>query len=278
MKKILLVLSLVAFLSVPVFAAAADLKFGLLPRLDPKEMTESFTPLAKHLEKELGVKVEIVIPKDFDTWTKDAKAGAYDIAYTNPYLYVLVKKAVKDAELLAIASETESGKQLFGTIIVKKDSPIKDIKELKGKTVAATDPGSAGAYLVQMLMLEKAGIHKDGVKAIFEKKRDPVAQAVLDGKADAGFIREDDLEKLKAGADKFRKLGVSDPVPNWPVFTAKKMDPAMTAKIKAALLKLKPGDLKSVAVVAPAKLDGFVPTSDKEYAIMVDAAKAVGTY
>jgi len=241
-------------------------------------MVEGFTPFVKHLEKELGVKITLIVPKDFDTWTKDAQAGAYDIGYTNPYLYVVVKKAVKDAEPLVIASEPDSGKELFGTIIVKKDSPLKSIADLKGKIIAATDPGSAGAYLVQMLMLQKAMIKKDDIKLIFEKKRDPVAQAVLDGKADAGFIRDDDVEKLKAGADKFRKLGVSDPIPNWTILIAKKMDPAMAKKIKDVLLKLKPGDLKSLTVLAPAKIDGFVPTSDKEFAVMIEAAKAAGAY
>lgn len=278
MRKSVVLFLLLALVLIPLSSFAAELKFGLLPRLAEKEMVEGFTPLVKHLEKELGVKVTLVVPKDFDTWTKDAKAGAYDIAYTNPFLYVLVKKAVKEAEPLAIASEPDSGKQLLGTIIVKKDSAIKSIKDLKGKTVAATDPGSAGAYLVQMLMLQKDGVKKDDVKIIFEKKRDPVADAVLAGKADAGFIRDDDVEKLKAGADKFRKLGVSDPIPNWTILIAKKMDPAMAKKIKDVLLKLKPGDLKSLAVLAPAKIDGFVPTSDKEFAVMIEAAKAAGAY
>lgn len=278
MRKGYIAVLLLAILLAPVCAFGAELKFGLLPRLTEKEMVEGFTPLAKYLEKETGMAVKMIIPKDFDTWTKDAKAGAYDIAYTNPFLYVLVKKAVKEAEPLVIASEPEIGKELFGTIIVKKESPIKSIAELKGKTIAATDPGSAGAYLVQMLMLQKSGVKKDDIKLIFEKKRDPVAQAVLDGKAEAGFIRDDDLEKLKAGAAKFRKLGVSDAIPNWPIFIAKKTDPATAAKIKAALLKLKPGDLKSLSVLAPAKIDGFVPTSDKEFGVMIEAAKAAGAY
>lgn len=277
-RGIFLLLVLAILIAFPFSAFPAELKFGLLPRLTEKEMTEGFTPLAQYLEKELGMKVVLIIPKDFDTWKKDAIEGKYDIAYTNPYLYVLVKKAVKDVEPLAIASEPESGRKFDGTIIVKKDSPIKSIADLKGKTIAATDPGSAGAYLVQMLMLHKAGIKKDDVKIIFEKKRDPVAEAVLAGKADAGFVRDDDVDKLKVGGDKFRRLGVSDPIPNWPIMTAKKLDPALTSKIKAALLKLKPGDLKAISVLGPARIQGFVETSDKEYDVMREAAKAVGTF
>jgi phosphonate transport system substrate-binding protein len=279
MKKLTVLLVVLFFIACLPFASlATELKFGLLPRLAEKEMIDGFTPLAKYLEKELGVKVTLVVPKDFDTWTKEAKAGAYDIAYTNPYLYVVVKKDVKDAEVIAIASEPEIGTKLYGTIIVKKDSPIKTIADLKGKTVAATDPGSAGAYLVQMLMLQKAGLKKDDVKVIFEKRRDQVAEAVLAGKAVAGFVRDDDVEKLKVGPDHFRRLGKSDPIPNWPIFIAKKMDPAMASKIKTAILKLKPGDLQSIKILAPARTDGFVPASDKDFAGMVEAAKAAGAY
>ncbi|MCX8031373.1 MAG: phosphate/phosphite/phosphonate ABC transporter substrate-binding protein [Thermodesulfovibrionales bacterium] len=279
MKKFaLLALMLLFVLTIPITSIAAELKFGLLPRLSEKEMIDGFTPLAQYLEKELGVKVKLVVPKDFETWTNEAKAGAYDIAYTNPYLYVVVKKAVKDAQAIAIASEPEIGTKLYGTIIVKKDSPIKSISDLKGKTIAATDPGSAGAYLVQMLMLQKANLKKDDVKIIFEKRRDPVADAVLAGKADAGFVRDDDVEKLKAGGDKFRRLGKSDPIPNWVVFTGKKIDSNMATKIKNAVLKLKPGDLQSIKVLAPARTDGFVPATDKDFNIMIDAAKAAGAY
>ena len=276
-KKMLLVI-LVVLLALPFGAIASELKFGILPRLAEKEMRDGFTPLAAHLSKELGVKVTIVIPKDFDTWRKEAEAKTYDLVYTNPYLYVLLKKAVPETEVLAISSEPEIGDDIKGTIIVKKDSPIKSIADLKGKTAAATDQGSAGAYLVQMKMLNKAGLKKEDVKVIFEKKRDPVADAILAGKAEAGFVRDDDVEKLKAGPEKFRKIAVSEPIPNWPIAISKKMDPAMAKKLKDAVLKLKKGDLKTISVLGPARIEGFVPVTDKEYNIMREAAKAVGAW
>lgn len=277
MKKILLI-ALVLVLAVPFWAIGSELKFGILPRLTEKEMREGFTPLAEYLSKELGVKVTLVIPKDFDTWRKEAEARQYDLVYTNPYLYVLLKKAVPETEVIAISSEPEIGDDIKGTIIVKKDSPIKSIADLKGKTIAATDPGSAGAYLVQMSMLNKAGIKKEDVKIIFEKKRDPVADAILAGKAEAGFVRDDDVEKLKAGPEKFRKIAVSAPIPNWPIAISKKIDPAMAKKIKDAILKLKKGDLKTISILGPARIEGFVPVTDKEYDIMREAAKAIGAW
>jgi len=273
-KKILLVV-LIALLALPFGAIAAELKLGILPRLTEKEMRDGFTPLAAHLSKELGVRVVLVIPKDFDTWRKQAEARAFDFVYTNPYLYVLLKKAVPETEVIAISSEPEIGDNIKGTIIVRKDSPIRSIADLRGKTIAATDPGSAGAYLVQMKMLSRAGVKKEDVKILFERRRDPVADAVLAGRADAGFVRDDDVERLRAGADKFRRIAVSDPIPNWPIAISKKMDPAMAKKLKDALLKLRTGSLTAISILGPARISGFVPVTDKEYDIMREAAKAI---
>ncbi len=80
MKKGFLVLLLIVVLVVPFIASAAELKFGLLPRLSEKEMVEGFTPLAKYLEKELGV-IDGFVPtsdKEFSVMIEAGKAaGAY---------------------------------------------------------------------------------------------------------------------------------------------------------------------------------------------------------
>lgn len=276
-KKILLFM-LVMSLLLPFSAIAAELRFGVLPRLPVKEARDAFTPLAEYLSKELGVRVIIDVPKDFDTWRKEAEARRFDIVYTNPYLYVLLKKAVPETEVIAISSEAEIGDEIRGTIIVLRDSPIKSIADLRGRTVAATDAGSAGAYLVQMGMLSRAGVKKGDVTVIFERRRDPVAQAVLDGKAVAGFIRDDDFDRIAAGPERFRRLGVSDPIPNWPIAISDKMDPAMAKKLRDAILKLRRGDLRTISVLGPARIVGFTPVTDKEYDIMREAAKAIGAW
>ncbi|WP_333656344.1 phosphate/phosphite/phosphonate ABC transporter substrate-binding protein [Dissulfurispira sp.] len=141
--------------------------------------------------------------------------------------------------------------------------------------MAFMDPGSAGAYLVQMLMLKEAGVSKAEITPVFVKKPGPVADAVLFGKADAGGIREDDLEKVPNSAE-FRVIGASAWIPNFPLFTTKKTDKAVAAKVRDALLKLKPGAAKTFPVLGPAKIEGFVPTTDKDFDLMREAARAAG--
>lgn len=255
----------------------ADMKLGLLPRLPESEMIEMFTPLAKYLEKETGQKVSLVVPKDFDTFTKMAVAGEFDLGYANPFIYIMIKKETPAAEPLALAVEPKIGTKFRGILFVRNDKPIKAVKDLKGKKIAFMDPGSAGAYLVQTLMLKEAGVTRESFTPLFVKKRDAVAEAVLMGKADAGGIREDDLEKVP-NAGEFRVLGTSVWVPNFPLFTTKKADKSTAAKVREALLKLKPKAAKTFPVLGPTKIEGFVATKDQDYDPMREAAKAAGAY
>ncbi|WP_333656342.1 PhnD/SsuA/transferrin family substrate-binding protein, partial [Dissulfurispira sp.] len=93
------------FLLLPIMAFP-EVKLGLLPRLPEQEMVEMFTPLAKHLEKEIGRKVTIVVPKDFDAFTKMAIGGEFDLGYANPYIYVLIKKDVPSSRTPRPCSRT----------------------------------------------------------------------------------------------------------------------------------------------------------------------------
>jgi phosphonate transport system substrate-binding protein len=130
-----------------------------------------------------------------------------------------------------------------------------------------------------MLLLNRAGFDtaKDITVLPFAKKHENVTQAVLNRTADAGGIREDELEKVKDKIDisQIRILGYTDYFPNWPVFAMGKLKPELTARIKAALLKLKPNDPQNEKILGPARLTGFIPVSDKEYDDLRKAAKLV---
>jgi ABC-type phosphate/phosphonate transport system substrate-binding protein len=65
-------------------------------------------------------------------------------------------------------------------------------------------------------------------------------------------------------------------LPNWPVHTTKKTDKAVAAKVRDALLKLKPKTAEADRVLEKAALEGFVPTTDKDFDPMRDAAEAAG--
>jgi phosphonate transport system substrate-binding protein len=276
MTAILAMSILGLFLPVP---AAAEIKFGTVPRLSTAELQAMYTPLAEYLSRETGEKVTIVIPKDFDAFRTAATSGQIDIGFSNPLLYVQAKEKA-DLQLLALSSEVKSGTRLRGIIIVRKDSGITKLDDLKGKKLIFVDNDSPAGYLFQILLLNKAGFNvaKDITILPFAKKHENVTNAVLSRTADAGGIREDELDKVKEKVDisQLRILGYTDYFPNWPFFATPKLNPGLSTKIKAALLKLKPNDPQNEKILGPARLTGFIPVADKEYDELRKAAKIAG--
>jgi phosphonate transport system substrate-binding protein len=258
--------------------ASAEVRFMLLPRLSATGLSAMFTPLADYLTQETGEKVSIVIPKDFDAFKAAISAGQAELGFANSLVYVQLKKGTA-IEPLAVSAEQKGGTKFRGIIIARKDSGIEKVQDLKGKKLIFVEKDSAAGYVFQMLTLNKAGldVHKDFTTLPFAKKHDNVAMAVFNKAADAGGIREDDLEKMadKIDLSQIKVVAFTDYYPNWPLFATPKLDKGRAEKIKAALLKLKPGDPQSEKILMAAKLVGFAPIADKDYDQLRTAARLV---
>ncbi len=261
--------------------AAAEIKFGILPRLSTEVLYGMFKPLAEYLTKETGEKVSIVIPKDFSAFKEAVASGQVDFGFANPLIYVQMKKNT-NIQPMALSVEAKGGKKFRGIIIARSDSGIRTVQDLKGKKLIAVEKDSPAGYIFQKLQLSKAGvdISKDAVMLPFAMKHDKVTQAVFSKEADAGFIREDDLEKMKNKVDlsQIKIIAYTEYMPNWPIFATPKIDKAVAAKIKAALLRLDPDNAQSGRVLMAASLKGFTPVADNEYDLLRKAAKSAGAF
>jgi phosphonate transport system substrate-binding protein len=258
-------------------ARAQEIKLGVLPRLSATELTTMFSPLAEYLSRETGRKVTLVLAKDFDTFEKQVKDGELDLAFSNPLVYAQLKKT-SDLAPLGLAAEKKGGTRFRGVIVVRKDSGIDDLRALKGKRLIFVDEDSLGGYIAQALLLKKQGfdLGRDFVKLPFAKKHDNVTMAVFNKAAEAGGIREDDLEKMKDKIDlsQLKILAYTEYFPNWPLFATPRLSPAARDATKAALLKLRGSD----PVLEAAKLTAFAPVSDGDYDGLREAARIVGAF
>jgi phosphonate transport system substrate-binding protein len=260
----------------------AEVRLGILPRLSAVELYDMFNPLALYLSKETGEKVSLVIPWDFDAFKAAVRAGQIDVGFANPLIYVQLKKDLP-LDPLALAEEAKAGPRFRGVIIARKDSMIRSIRDLKGKRLMFVEKSSAAGYIFQMMTLSNAGldVKKDFITLPFAKKHDVVVKGVFNGAADAGGLREDDLEKQKGSVDlsQIRIVAYTDYYPNWPLFavpTLRKESSERLRTVRTALLKLKPGSALARRILGPSQLTGFVPVSDRDYDRLRQAAIAAG--
>ncbi len=259
--------------------AAAEIRLGTVPRLSAPELQAMFAPLAAYLSSEIGEKVTIVIPKNFDGVGEMVKAGHMDIAFVNPLIYIQIKEKI-NIEPLALSSEVKSGTRLRGIIVVRKDSGINSLRELKGKKFSFVDEDSPAGHIFQKLLLSKAGfdLNKDIVMLPYAKTHENAVTAVFNRTADAAGVREEQLDKMKGSLDvsQLKIIGYTDYFPNWPFFASPKLKQETSAKVRAALLKLKPNDPQNEKILGPARLTGFIPVADKEYDDLRKAARLAG--
>lgn len=271
----------VAALAAAPRSATGEIMIGILPRLGPMELYDMFTPLAEYLERETGEKVRMVIPKSFNDFKNIVRSDLVDLGFSNPLIYVQLRKDVK-IDPLAVAAEPMAGTRFRGIIITRRDSGIRGIQDLKGKKLVFVERDSAAGRIFQMLTLRRAGFDLDrDFKALpFAKRHDNVIMAVYNRVADAGGIREDDLEKCKGKADlsQLKVIAKTDHYPNWPLFAMPRLSGEKAVKIRTALLKLVPGSAKARSVVGKASLTGFAPVTDSDYNQLREAARIVGAY
>lgn len=266
-----------ALIAMPnIVRAQSVIRVGLIPSEDSRAMLASSQQLLDALEKNLGVKVQGFVAADYNGVIEAMRAGHVEVAYLGPFSYVL-GTTVANIEAFATAETSKSGRTFYHSqIITRKDSGIKDIKDLKGKTFAFVDPSSTSGHLFPKAGLIKLGIDPDTYfgRVLFTGSHDANALAVANKRIDAATIADRILDaavqKNLVKREDIHVVWTSDPIPESPTVWRKNLSPELKAKIKAAFL-----DIRDITWADQGKLNRFVETNDAAYDVIRDTAKAL---
>ena len=197
-------LLLILMMSVSTLAQKDEIKLtcGVYQSDKASVMYAKFRPFLKHLDKQVAeildqpVSIKLKICKTYDDALNDLVEGEVDFVRFGPASYILARERNPDIKLLAM--EEKKGKVTFkGVIAVRTDSPIKTMKDLKGKSFAFGDPNSTiGRYLAQDELL-KAGLNAKSLSGHdFLDRHDRVFSAVEAGRFDAGALKISTFKKM----------------------------------------------------------------------------------
>jgi phosphonate transport system substrate-binding protein len=240
-------------------------RFAVLPLYPATTIYRRYEPLMRYLSDKTGYEFKLVIPKDFEEFSKVVRSGTIDYSYQNPYIFSQIDRVYPIRAIVSSLGwqDEESGEKSFrGIIITRKNSPIKSIEDLKGKRVMIVSPKSAGGFLSQKIYLAKQGISVDRDLTIIDAKRqEKVILGVYNGLADAGFVREAALQVLKDEIDmkSIDILATTSPLPNWPIAWTGKGNQALAAKVRQLLIKF--DDKK---ILRSAHIRGFEASNEQE--------------
>lgn len=171
-------------------AAATGYTFGIGPTQSATELAKHWTPIMQYLTEKSGVQLQFKTAKDIPTFQQQMKNGEYDFAHINPYHYLVFNKS---SGYTAFAREKDG--KLIGVLLVQKDSPVKDVSELNGKTIAFPAANALAATWLPMHMLHEKNVV---VTPQFVNSMDSVYISVAKG-------------LFPAGGGELRTWGVMDP-------------------------------------------------------------------
>ena len=134
-------------------ARAAPLVFGVVPQSPPAELARAWTPFIDAVAARAGVPLRFATGPDIPTFEKRLARGEYDLAYMNPYHYTVFHRR---AGYRAFAAEAE--RRLRGILVVRRDSPLADVAELAGRTLAFPAPAAFAATVVPLAELAERGV------------------------------------------------------------------------------------------------------------------------
>ncbi|MFA6569120.1 MAG: phosphate/phosphite/phosphonate ABC transporter substrate-binding protein, partial [Victivallales bacterium] len=154
-KKLIVALVAVGiFLGAVVRLHAEGLVMGLIPAENNEEMIKQFEPMRAYLEKKLGQEIVVFTATDYTGIIEAMRKKRVDIAWFGPLSYYLAEQEA-GAEAFAVGVR-DNGKSTYRSIfVVPGDSPVKTLKDLKGRNVAFVDPASTSGGLMPTYLVKK---------------------------------------------------------------------------------------------------------------------------
>lgn len=261
-------------------AAQTTLRISAIPDESPTELQRKFKPLGDYLSKETGLKVEFTPVTDYAAVVEALASKKIDMAWLGGFTYVQAKIRT-NGTVIPIIQRVEDEK-FTSIFIVPVGSPLKNLNELKGKTIAFGSPSSTSGHLMPRYFLMQVGINvdKDFKNVAFSGAHDATVAFVASGKAEVGVLNASVWEKLNESKNpnalKARVLTVTPPYFDYNWTVRGDLEPALVKKISDAFLKLDANNATYKELMELQRASKYIPTKPSNYDDIEKAARSAG--
>lgn len=267
-------------LATPAFAAPAQgtrenpLRVVLIPADGGTEdgTRADYQPIFGAVSKMTGLQFDIRVGQSYNAVVEAMCSGSADIAFVGPVTYIQASQR-HCAELLAVA--VEHGQSIYyAGVFTKAASPIRGLRDLKGKRVAFGDVNSTSSFVFPMTMIMDAGLDpvRDLAAIRLTGSHANSLAALVQGQVDASCLSFDSFDKAIAqGAvdpATIRVVARSIAIPQPPIVMNTRLPAALKLKLKAAF-----ASVDKAPGVTPDMIRGYGGAKVERYDTDFPAAK-----
>jgi phosphonate transport system substrate-binding protein len=265
-------------------ARQGKLVIAIQPTSTPEKLSADAKDLEQFLSQRLNRDVEIIFPTSYAGVIEALRFGHAHAAFMSAWPLALAKKhanaeiALAEVREVIIGDKNEQQPYYYSYWVVKKDSPVQSLQDLKGKKVALPSQLSTSGYVAPLARMVELGLlpREQGKEVDPEKYFGDVLlaggyaqgwEALKAGQVDATVIAGDVSEKLyREVLDNTRVIEQQGPIPSHGVAFARQLPEQDRAALKAALLELNdPEHRDTMRQFISAIFVGFKPTTAEEH-------------
>lgn len=247
----------IALLLLSVTLAGKTLTFGVVPQQGPLKMTRKWSPVIEYLRERSGLEIRFQTEKSIPEFEKKLYEGTYDVAYMNPYHYVVAHHQ-KGYEAIARAD-----KLITGILLVNKESGLSSIDQLHEKRFLFPAPFAfAATLLTKYELLSKYNIDVEkGDKVRYVNSHDSVYKGVARGIGDVGggIVRTFNNLSDASSKEKLSIIYKTDAYPSHPIGILPSLSADASKKLQEALLAM------PVSLSGALSIKQMIKTDNAEY-------------
>jgi len=226
---------------------------GVTYRVSNDEIRARYAAIAKDLEKLLGQPVHVEPVGDYNQLRKGLADKTYDLAIVHPAHISIAALKNNGWHLVAVTKGFETYSANF---LVRADSPLKSLADLRGRKLGAPDEDSITSWMVRATMREALGDDKQ-VAFTYTRYQDAVPFMVENTFTQAGATAAGGI--IKAWQTQGGKvLAKSKPVPIKHVIAGPSITAEQVNKLRDYLVGLDTTD-EGRKKLEPIKIKGYMP-------------------
>jgi len=259
------------------------IRVGILGGENEADRLTNYACWKDHLQKTFNVPVELYPAADYAGVMQGLIADQLEVAGLGASGYAGIVIQDPDAvELVGVQQQVDGGLGYYSVMVVRKDSGIKTLEGMKGRTLAYADPNSTSGYLVPSFELKEKGAdklfsktgfgggHEQAVVAMLSKQYDAAVTWTSGvGEASKGYTSGNLAKMVQKGALDMADVEIiwkSTLIPNGPEVIRKDLPADFKAAYKklafdlaetdkACFNKIQGGDFKDMVEVPPGFYD-----------------------
>jgi phosphonate transport system substrate-binding protein len=245
-----------------------SLRIGFIPQGNAIQLVKQWQSFLEYISGEINMPVEFVIKSNYQGVIDSLADSEMDVALLGSFAYI---QAYTQSNVSPIAVRVMYGSSnYYSIVIVRKDSGINSINDLKGRTFAFTDENSTTGYLLPANMLREKGFGKP--EAFFSKiirtgNHDSALLAVYNKSVDGASISTTRWIPTNNKINELKIIWRSPPIPLGPFVARKGLSRDLVKKIRNAFLKVGKTP-NTIELAKQISVDGFSEVLDSQYNVV----------